>query len=311
MPAPTVVRKQVVGERLTAWVGPEPLEGGQQGRSLVGADRPLDAARDTRCAEVVAAHERRRHPGVGGPEEIGLRVETGRRIMEDPCGDRLRPHLGQVKQPSQSVGVGDGQIIRGQHPNRGTPVQRIHQAAANLLKPGLHDEADQQVHAIEAGITQASEQVIAQQPVLPIDQCIGFCRGLQVVALARYHMPYPAARVRHITAVTRNDMDMQVPDGLPGGRTGVEADVIAVRLQLRVEPALDLVDQGQDVGPLSVSSLPPGSYHASRHHQRMSRADWETIGNDECRTVRCEPLRSRDRQEWRVTVGHLGSHIGL
>jgi len=39
------------------------------------------------------------------------------------------------------------------------------------------------------------------------------------------------------------------------------------------------------------------SYHASRHHQGMSRTDWETIGNDERRTVRCEPLRSRDRQE--------------
>src|SRR5437016_13941579 len=108
-------------------------------------------------------------------------------------------------------------------------------------------------------------------------------------------MPHPAARVRYISAVTRNDVNMQVPDSLPGSRADVEADVIAVGLQLSVEPTLDLVDQGQHVGPLSVSSLPPGSDHPSRHHQNVSRADREAISNDERRTVRCEPLRSRKR----------------
>ena len=42
----------------------------------------------------------------------------------------------------------------------------------------------------------------------------------------------------------------------------------------------------------------------------MPRADRETIRNDKRRTVRSEPLRSRDSQEWRITVGHLGSRIG-
>jgi len=51
---------------------------------------------------------------------------------------------------------------------------------------------------------------------------------------------------------------MKVPDSLPRRRAGVEADVIAVGLQLGVELTLDLVDEGQDVGPLIVSSLPPG-----------------------------------------------------
>ena len=183
-------------------------------------------------------------------------MEAGRRIVEDPGRDRVRPHLGQVEQPGQGVGVGDREVVRGQHPDLGAPVQRIHQAAVDLLKPGLHDEADQQVHAVEPRITQAPQQVVAQQPVLPVDQRIWFRSGLQVVALARYDMPHAAARVRHITAVTRDDVDMQVPDGLPGGRAGVEADVVAVGPQLGVEPPLDLVDQGQDVGPLLAQSPP-------------------------------------------------------
>jgi hypothetical protein len=55
-------------------------------------------------------------------------------------------------------------------------------------------------------------------------------------------MPHPAARVTHITVVTRDDVDMQVVDCLPGRLTGVEADVIAVGLQLCVKPTLDLID---------------------------------------------------------------------
>ena len=48
--------------------------------------------------------------------------------------------------------------------------------------------------------------------------CLWFRCGPQVVALARYGMPHTAARIRHITAVTRDDVDMKVPDGLPGGQ---------------------------------------------------------------------------------------------
>src|SRR6516162_57781 len=124
-------------------------------------------------------------------------------------------------------------------------------------------------------------------------------------------MSNPATRVTHITVVTRDDVDVHVINCLPGRLTGVKADVIAVGLQLGVELALNLIDQGQHVCPLLVSSLPPGSDHSSRHHQGMPWADWETIGNDECRPVRCDPLRSRNLHKWRVTVGHLGSDIGL
>jgi hypothetical protein len=77
-PAPAVVRKQAAGERLAARVGPQPSEGGQQGRGPAGADGPLDAARDTRCAEVAAAHEHRRDRAISGGEEVGLRMKTGR-----------------------------------------------------------------------------------------------------------------------------------------------------------------------------------------------------------------------------------------
>ena len=167
----------------------------------------------------------------------------------------------------------------------------------DLRQPGFHDETDQQVNAFEPRITKAPQQIVAQQPVLPVDQCIWFRCGLQVVALARYGMPHTAARIRHIAAVARDDVDMKVPDGLPGGRASVEADVIAVGPQLDVELALDLIDKGQDVGPLIVTSFRLGSDRASRHDEGMSWANREAIGDDERMIVRREPLRRWHRQE--------------
>jgi hypothetical protein len=97
---------------------------------------------------------------------------------------------------------------------------------------------------IESRITHAAQQVVAQQPIQSIDQGKWLIRRLQVVASARYDVPNTAARVRHITAVTRDDMDMQMSDSLPGGRARVEADVVPVWPQLGVELTLHLVHEG-------------------------------------------------------------------
>ena len=42
-------------------------------------------------------------------------------------------------------------------------------------------------------------------------------------------------------------MDMQVPDSLPRRCAGIEPDVIAVRPQLSIQSALDLINKGQNV----------------------------------------------------------------
>jgi len=234
-------------------------------------------------------------------------VKARRRITEDPCGNGLGPQLSQVEQPSQCVGVRHSEIVRGQHPDRGTAIQGIQQTAINLLKPRLHDEADQQIHVVKPRITKAPQQVITQQPILPIHQCVRSSLRLQVGALARYDVPDTTARVWRIAVVTRNDVDVQVANSLPGRRTLVEANVVAVRPQLCIKLPLDLIDQSQHVSSLLVSSLPPGSDHPSRHHEGVPRADRKAISNDKRGIVSQEPLGGRDRQIWRVTVRHPGS----
>jgi hypothetical protein len=90
--------------------------------------------------------------------------------VEDPRGDSPGPGLGQVEQPGQGIGVGDGQVVRGQDPDLGAAVQGVQQTAVDLAQPGLHHEADQQVHTIEPRIAQAPQQLVTQQPILPVDQ---------------------------------------------------------------------------------------------------------------------------------------------
>ncbi len=70
-------------------------------------------------------------------------------------------------------------------------------------------------------------------------------RFAEVVAFAGDHMADAAARVRHITNVSRDHVDMHVHDRLAGGCARVEADVVTSRLGLerRVEVLLHFVDQ--------------------------------------------------------------------
>ena len=72
-----------------------------------------------------------------------------------------------------------------------------------------------------------------------------------------------------------------MPNSLSGGRSIVEPDVVAVRLQLSIKLPLDFVNQGQHVSPLLVSSLPPVTDQTTRYHESMPRADREPISNDE------------------------------
>jgi hypothetical protein len=121
--------------------------------------------------------------------------------------------------------------------------------------------------------------------------------------------PHAAARVGHVADVTRYYVHVQVTDGLAGSRASVEAHIEAVRLPSGVKLALDVVDEGQHVSPLVVSSLPPRPDKAARHNEGVSRADWVAVGNGERRAVGCQPLRSRDRQERRLALRHVGSRV--
>src|ERR1019366_5603433 len=84
-------------------------------------------------------------------------------------------------------------------------------------------------------------------------------------------------------------VQVQVIDRLPGRRSGVEPDVVAVRVELVVEALLDDVHEGDQVEPLSTGCFPPIGNAPPRHDERMPRADRERIGDGEGRGVARQP----------------------
>jgi hypothetical protein len=81
---------------------------------------------------------------------------------------------------------------------------------------------------------------------------------------------HAAPRIVHVAAEPRDDVDVEVHDGLAGGGAGVEADVVAVGGELVVEPALDLVDEGQHGALLVVSGAEPVGGHAAGDDERVA-----------------------------------------
>ena len=91
---------------------------------------------------------------------------------------------------------------------------------------------------------------------------------------------------------------MEVHHRLSGGRPGVEAHVVPVRLELMVELALHLVDQAQQRGALLAGRREPVDNHASCHHQRVPRRHRVPIAERERELVRGDPR----------PLGHLEEH---
>ena len=61
-------------------------------------------------------------------------------------------------------------------------------------------------------------------------------------------MPHTALRVVHVALEARNYRDMEMWDGLAGGRAGIETHIEAVRVQLLVKLPSNHVDEIEDCG---------------------------------------------------------------
>jgi hypothetical protein len=260
-------------EGLAARIAPQPPEGLEHRGHLIHADRPLDPTGQPRLAQVVAADEARRHSVVRRPEQVGLGVEAGGVVVEDAGLQRTgRAAVGQVEQPSQRVGVGDLEVVGREDPETGAPVEGIGQRFQQHLQARPHHEADDEVDPVELGGPEPAQQLQLQQAVLAVDEpdlAAGGRAFGQVVALRGDHVAHPAAGVGHVTGVAGDDVDVEVLDGLPSGRSGVEADVVAIGATFGVESLLDLVDERHEVRALLGGRFPPSRDQSAGDDQRV------------------------------------------
>ncbi len=80
-------------------------------------------------------------------------------------------------------------------------------------------------------------------------------------------------------------------------RSGVEADVVAVRVELGVELLLDGLDQVEDRGALLMARREPVGDYTARDHERVARRDGVPIANGERERVEGDPLRRGEVEE--------------
>lgn len=82
--------EQILGERCRTTVFPQTVEAVAEQEQLVRPHVPLDTPGESAATQVAAAHEGLAIEGLGGPEEVSLRVEAQRRIAEHSDGEPTR-----------------------------------------------------------------------------------------------------------------------------------------------------------------------------------------------------------------------------
>ena len=119
-------------------------------------------------------------------------------------------------------------------------------------------------------------------------------------------MPHTATRVRDVTVPARDDVHVQVRDGLARGGAGVEAHIPAVggRRQLALEQSLHLCDQVEDRALFFKRDLEPRGDHAPRNHEGVPTGHREAIRDGKRQIVAGHPGRPRNRQEWALPACH-------
>jgi hypothetical protein len=112
----------------------------------------------------------------------------------------------------------------------------------------------------------------------------------KVVALARNDMAHAAARVIHVAAVPGNDVNMHMHHRLPRCDAGVEADVVAIGMQLFVELPLHDIDQLDDGKPFFLARGEPVGHESACHDQRVAWRNRIPVAKGERMGVRRDPL---------------------
>ena len=120
----------------------------------------------------------------------------------------------------------------------------------------------------------------------------------QVVGAGRNDVANATARVLDIPGIARNDVNMHMLHRLSRRAAGVEPDVVAVRMVLLIELALDGIDQRHHRLLLGRRSGKVVRYHSPRDHQRMTQRDREAIADGKGQLIAGYPLLSRNVRKY-------------
>jgi hypothetical protein len=94
----------------------------------------------------------------------------------------------------------------------------------------------------------------------------------RVMCILWNDMPHAPLGILYITLITRDDMDMNMEDTLPGRRPHVNADIVAIRVKFLVDSLFFIFNQVHTGRYLVLCQLEKASHMAIRDDQGMARA---------------------------------------
>ncbi len=140
-----------------------------------------------------------------------------------------------------------------------------------------HDEADGDVGG--RGFRELLAEVGEEGVVLaPGDEAGGGCGAFgQVVALAGDDVPHTATGVGDVVLVARDQVDVEMEDGLPRGFADVDADVVAVGVVAAGDQVSAAIEAGGDCRALVGGGVEPGRDVPARNDEEVARVHREGV----------------------------------
>lgn len=116
-----------------------------------------------------------------------------------------------------------------------------------------------------------------------VDLEIIWLKRSRILLLLRYHSPYAAAGVLHVSLVARDEVDVDVVDRLARCAADVDPDVVALGMMLLVECILGLPEHSIDGQPLAGGKIKVTGHMTPRNHERVALGDGVLVedGEDE------------------------------
>ncbi len=194
--------------------------------------------------------------------------------------------LHPVQHAAQGAGFGHVEIVAGKQPYLAVADEEIEDERLDLVKSGVGHESDGQIEA--GGVGHVRGHGI-QQRVLgaamdhpreggwPRRRIADFGGLRQIVRLPRDDVPDATAWTGNIAAVARDDVHVEMRDGLAGRLTDIDADIVAGGLIPIVDQATRRLYSGEQRGSLGVRRVEPVGDVALGDGERVTFRDGKAV----------------------------------
>lgn len=96
-------------------------------------------------------------------------------------------------------------------------------------------------------------------------------------------MPYPSLGILNVSFVAGDDMNMDMKNALPGRGSDIDADIVAIRIELIVDEGFFLFDEVHTGRHFFRRQVEKAGYMPTRNDQGVSRTRRVGVAGTECK----------------------------